>query len=56
MIVSESLNYVWLNIQTFLASLSKKHIYVMPYNKASLEALGGLQHRLTDLSARGYPA
>jgi len=28
----------------------------MPYNKASLEALGGLQHRLTDLSARGYPA
>lgn len=54
-IVSESLNYVWLNIQTFLSSLTRKHTYVLSYKKVTLEAVGDRQHRVTELSARRYP-
>lgn len=53
--VSESLNYAWLNIQTFLVSLARKHTCVLPCDKVTVEAAEDLQHKLTELNARGYP-
>lgn len=52
--VSESLNYAWLNIQTFLVSLARKHTCVLPSDKVTVEAVEDLQHKLTELNAKGY--
>lgn len=54
-ISSQNLNYIWLNIQIFLALLARKHTYVLAYNKVTVEVVGDPQHRVTDISARDHP-